>query len=130
MRMILPLLAALFLASWFLASCAPPAETSVAKSENIVTNTPSTQESETSCGARGGTLQRVCLMGNTMCVVKYADGGKPCTGKAQCEGQCRLEGPSPLPGARATGVCQLTSDPCGCFTSVEDGKAQATMCVD
>jgi hypothetical protein len=69
-------------------------------------------------------------MGLKACVVNYADGGKPCTGKAQCEGQCRLEGPPPMPGATAMGVCQRTSDPCGCFTLVEDGKAQTALCVD
>ena len=87
-------------------------------------------DTEETCRAKGGTFRPVCLMGLKACVVNYADGGKPCTGKAQCEGQCRLEGPPPMPGATATGVCQRTSDPCGCFTMVEDGKVQAAICVD
>lgn len=125
MRMILLLVAALLLAH-----CAPPPEAGGATSENTETTTGPGDDTDESCRAKGGIFRPVCLMGLKACVVKYADAGKPCTDKAQCEGQCRLEGPPPMPGATAKGVCQRTSDPCGCFTLVEDGKAQAAMCVD
>ena len=125
MRMI-----SLFVAAMFLTHCAPAPDTGGTTSENIVTTTGSGDDTEETCRAKGGTFRPVCLMGLRACVMKYADGGKPCTGKAQCEGQCRLEGPPPMPGATATGACQRASDPCGCFTVVEDGKAQAALCVD
>ena len=29
-----------------------------------------------------------------------------------------------------TGRCQATSDPCGCFANVEDGRIETALCVD
>ena len=65
------------------------------------------------------------------CVVKYADAGKRCTDASQCEGQCEIAGNSGLvPGARAVGQCQVDSNRFGCRTTVKDGKAEATLCID
>jgi hypothetical protein len=35
-----------------------------------------------------------------------------------------------MDGKPATGKCVATSDPCGCFTLVEDGKIGPALCVD
>ena len=83
------------------------------------------------CATRGGTMRAVGRMQTMQCVVKYADAGKRCTDGDQCAGDCRVEGNLGLrEGAATAGVCQVDSDRFGCFTRVEDGKAEATLCID
>lgn len=84
------------------------------------------------CTARNGTMQKVGRMQTLQCVVRYVDAGKRCTDSDQCAGECRTAdvGARPTEGAAAAGVCQATSNQFGCFTRVEDGKAEATLCVD
>lgn len=84
------------------------------------------------CAARGGTLKAVGRLQSIQCVVAYTDAGKRCNDSDQCQGDCRVEGNSDLPEGRpvAAGVCQVDSDRFGCFTTIEDGRAQATLCVD
>ena len=121
----------LLAAALFLASCAPPSAANGSAGGDTTTGTTKAGEDEKSCAAKGGTLQRICLMGKLACVVTYADAGKPCTGKEQCLGQCRFEGGKmPPTGESAMGACQRTSNPCGCFATVQDGKIDAAMCVD
>lgn len=121
----------LFVTALILAACAPPPAAGESVTGATVTETPATDHSEQSCRAQGGTLRPVCLMGKVTCVLAYADAGKPCTGKAQCLGQCRFEGKKPVaPEASVVGTCQRTTNPCGCFGLVENGKLQAMMCVD
>jgi hypothetical protein len=81
------------------------------------------------CSARGGTIQPVCLSGGLACVVPYRDGGKRCSDKSDCTGQCLYEGPAPAPPA-ATGSCQRTNDPCGCKSPIHHGHVQSTVCLD
>ena len=107
-----------------LVSCAPPPSTADVSSGGGGLNP--TQ----ACEAKGGSYRRVCLMGVWSCVMPYKDAGKACTDGDQCEGrQCRLEG-SAKPGDSVTGACVRSSDPCGCFGLVEDGKSQGVLCVD
>lgn len=81
------------------------------------------------CQARGGELAPVCRMQTIQCVIRYSDAGRTCTDGDDCQGDCRTEvGPSD--GQPATGQCQATSDPCGCFANVEDGRATGGLCVD
>lgn len=89
-------------------------------------------QDEASCKAAGATWRPVCLMGKPACVVRYADAGKTCRDGEECQGgQCRFEGSKmPPDGAPATGACVASSDPCGCFALVEDGKVSAALCVD
>jgi hypothetical protein len=81
------------------------------------------------CAARGGTIQPVCMLGELMCVVPYRDGGKQCTDKSDCAGECLYEGPEPPP-PNAVGKCQRTSDPCGCKALVHRGRVEPTLCAD
>lgn len=84
-----------------------------------------------SCATRGGTMQQVGRMQSWQCVVRYADAGKRCTDGDQCQADCLIEGNSGVaPGAAVAGVCQATSNRFGCNTTVEDGKAGATLCID
>lgn len=83
------------------------------------------------CLARNGTMQPVGRMQTLQCVVLYPDAGKRCTDSDQCAGECRTpDATRPGQGAAVVGLCQATSNPFGCFTRVEDGKAEATLCVD
>ncbi len=84
------------------------------------------------CVARGGRMQPVGRMQTMQCVVRYADAGKRCTDGDQCAGECRVAdaGARPSEGAAVVGQCQADSNRFGCFTRVEDGKAEATLCVD
>jgi hypothetical protein len=83
------------------------------------------------CIARNGTMQPVGRMQTMQCVVRYADAGKRCTDSDQCAGECRTaDAARPAEGASVAGICQATSNQFGCFTRVEDGKAEATLCVD
>lgn len=81
------------------------------------------------CTAKGGTIRPVCRMQRPMCVIPYADAGKACRGDADCAGECRALDDA-APGRQAVGVCQATSDPCGCRAEVENGIVQARICVD
>lgn len=115
------------------AGCAPAAQpsqgTSAGPGAQVSSNGPRIPDAKT-CAAQGGTVRPVCLMGNLACVITYADGGKTCTDKDDCLGQCRFEGKPLPPGATAKGVCQRNSDPCGCYSEVIKGKVQPGLCVD
>jgi len=84
------------------------------------------------CLARGGRMQPLGRMQTMQCVVPYADAGRRCTDSDQCEGQCRVADVTtrPAPGASVVGQCQVDSNPFGCHATVENGRAQATICVD
>lgn len=113
-----------------LASCAPPATGGPSRSgaQDASTTQPAKNDTE-ACVKRGGEMLRVCLMGEFKCVTKYADAGKSCTDKSQCQGACRYYS-SAQPGTEVVGECQRTSDPCGCFATVSQGKHMGTLCVD
>lgn len=84
------------------------------------------------CAARGGTLRAVGRMQSMQCIIAYADAGKRCTDNDQCQGDCRVEGNTGIAEGRpvTAGVCQVDSNRFGCFTTVKNGRAEATLCVD
>lgn len=83
------------------------------------------------CASRGGKMQEVGRLRTLQCVIQYADAGRPCRTGSDCRGDCRTEGSvAVLVGRETTGVCQATSDRFGCYTTVENGKAEPTICVD
>lgn len=84
------------------------------------------------CAARGGELRRVGRMGSWQCITPFADAGRPCTDGSQCAGDCRLPDAArtPLPDEAVAGVCQADSSRFGCFTTVENGRAGPTICID
>ena len=92
-----------------------------------------TSASEASaCAARGGEMLPQGRMQTLQCVVSYTDAGKRCTDGDDCQGDCRVEDVTAAPpaGAAAVGQCQAKSGRFGCYTKVEGGKAEATICVD
>ena len=89
------------------------------------------QSTEAACAAPGGAMQRVGRLQSLQCVIRYADAGKRCTDGDQCGGDCLLaEMGSVQAGTAAVGQCAPTSNRFGCATRIEDGKADATLCID
>jgi len=125
-------LKALLVAGLALAACSPtPAPEPVVQSVETPESPPTMSVSTSACTARGGEMQQVGRMQSWQCVVKYADAGKRCTDASQCEGQCEIAGNSGIaPGTATAGVCQADSNRFGCRTTVKDGKAEATLCID
>lgn len=88
--------------------------------------------SATECAARGGKMIPQGRMQTERCVVSYSDAGKRCTDGDDCLGDCRVEdvAAASQAGQAAVGQCQANSSRFGCYTTVEGGKAEATICVD
>lgn len=85
------------------------------------------------CAARGGKMLPQGRMQTLQCLVSYADAGQRCRDGDDCQGDCRVEeadGGFPAAGTAVVGRCQATNSRFGCYTTVEDGKAEATICVD
>ena len=107
-------------AALLLSACAAPSAQPAA---------PSAQTLAAQCTAKGGTIQPVGKAQIPTCVLPYADAGKACTDKSQCEGQCVIEGNLEAQGP-ATGTCQKTNRQFGCYARLVDGKATGAICVD
>lgn len=113
-----------------LAACAAPA----APPPPAPPSTPAAADAAldpAACAAHHGTIRPVCRMQRPACVIAYADAGRPCRNRSDCEGRCLLKGDAPTdPAAPVIGRCQATSDPCGCRTEVDGGKVAGSICVD
>ena len=120
-------------AALFAAACQPmPAEVGKADLAEVAP-TPTSADAAADCAARGGKMLPQGRMQSLQCVVSYADAGKRCTDGDDCQGDCRVEeadGGFPAAGSAVAGRCQATSSRFGCYTTVENGKAEATICVD
>lgn len=116
------------------AACQPmPADagkTDLAQTPPAATQTPA--DAAAACAARGGKMLPQGRMQSLQCVVTYADGGKRCTDGDDCQGDCRIDDVTNAPrgGEAAVGQCQAVSGRFGCYTTIEGGKAEATICVD
>lgn len=83
------------------------------------------------CAKAGGDLRPVCRMQKPMCLITFSDAGKTCSDGSDCgSGRCVASEKGAAKSGPATGVCRPTNDPCGCYTRIEDGVAQPTICVD
>lgn len=89
-------------------------------------------EDAAACAAAGGKMLPQGRMQSVRCVITYGDAGRRCTDGDDCAGDCRVEdvADAPAAGADAVGRCQASSSRFGCYTTVEGGKAEATICVD
>jgi hypothetical protein len=81
------------------------------------------------CAKAGGEVRQEGMLGMYRCVKPYADAGKTCRSKSDCEGKC-LAVDDALPDQQTTGVCQADDGPFGCYAEVEDGKISNAICVD
>jgi hypothetical protein len=89
------------------------------------------------CSERGGSIVTRGMLGSPMCAVPYADAGKICSDKTECQGECRATragpgGPPIRQGDKISGRCDAdTQAGFGCFSLVKDGRAaQPEICVD
>lgn len=83
------------------------------------------------CAAKGGEVRQEGMLGTWRCTVPYGDAGKSCRDKSDCEGKCLLPPESEaVTGEEATGACQATDSPFGCYAEIVDGKIAAALCVD
>jgi hypothetical protein len=89
-------------------------------------------EDAAACARVGGKMLPQGRMQSVRCVITYADAGRRCTDGDDCAGDCRVGDVAspPAAGAPAVGQCQVNSSRFGCYTTVEGGKAEATLCVD
>lgn len=89
-------------------------------------------EDAAACARAGGKMLPQGRMQSVRCVITYADAGTRCTDGDDCAGDCRVEdvANAPAAGTNAVGQCQASSSRFGCYTTVEGGKAEATLCVD
>ena len=106
--------------------------TQTASTDTPAVQTPAPGTDAAACAARGGKMLPQGRMQSLQCVVSYADAGRRCTDGDDCQGDCRIEEVNGAPDARAAAVgqCQANSSRFGCYTTVEGGKAEATICVD
>lgn len=83
------------------------------------------------CAKAGGELKPVCRMQRPMCLITFSDAGKACSDGAECgSGRCVSAPSATPPTTPPKGICATTNDPCGCYTRIEGGVAQPTICVD
>lgn len=106
-------------AALLLSACAPTAQPAAPSADNLVAQ----------CSAKGGSVQPVGKAQIPTCVIPYADAGKTCADKSQCEGNCILEGNLEAQG-EVTGQCQKTNRQFGCYAKVVNGKSTGAICVD
>ena len=122
------------LAALFVAACQPMpvdgGKTDLAQAAPTAAQTPADDAS--ACAAKGGKMLPQGRMQSVRCVITYADAGRRCTDGDDCAGDCRVDdvANAPAAGSNAVGQCQANSSRFGCYTTIEDGKAGATICVD
>lgn len=90
-----------------------------------------------SCAATGAFLDHRGMFGTAHCVLPYADGGRVCADKADCQGRCTVdldalgpEGDRYRPGAKAVGRCQKDDAQFGCYAEIRGGLVVEAICVD
>ncbi len=81
------------------------------------------------CEGAGGEVRQEGMLGMYRCVKSYADAGKTCRSKSDCEGKC-LATDDAMPDEETVGACQADDSPFGCYAEVEDGKITNAICVD
>ncbi|MEY4556226.1 MAG: hypothetical protein RL093_1345 [Pseudomonadota bacterium] len=125
----------LIAAAVLMAACQPlPAndgKTDLAEAAPVVQSVAGTEDAA-ACARAGGKMLPQGRMQSVRCVITYADAGTRCTDGDDCAGDCRVGdvANAPAAGTNAVGQCQASSSRFGCYTTVEGGKAEATICVD
>ncbi len=75
------------------------------------------------CLAKGGSWQKWGLAQLEYCQIPSQDAGKSCTDNSQCTYKC-------ISTSEVSGKCATYKNTYGCFSIVENGKAQQTLCAD
>ena len=85
------------------------------------------------CAQSGGSLQARGKLQQMICVHPFADAGKSCSAKSDCQGRCIADGSMgelPKLGQPAVGRCQADDRLFGCHAEIDNGKAKAAICID
>lgn len=85
---------------------------------------------ESACTAKGGSIKGVGMFGTPACVLPFADGGKACADKADCQGRCLIMEGGTNGAAPSAAMCQRDDQLFGCWQEVLHGQAQPAICVD
>ncbi len=82
------------------------------------------------CEQAGGKVEGIGMFGTPACVTYYSDGGVVCRSDTDSQGMCF--NPEVLDvGDSAAGICERSEhDRFGCFSIIEEGKVESTMCQD
>jgi hypothetical protein len=76
-----------------------------------------------SCVGNGGRLVRLGVFSKSLgCAKVYTDGGKPCTGRAQCQGGCIPAYPDATAPGEPRGVCEQFDEPMASCDFLENNK--------
>lgn len=118
-----------WLAGMLLAACSTTTPPSPPASASAEASPAGTALDPAACAARGGSIRPLGgRLQKLACVVPYADAGKVCRDRGDCEGRCLATG-TDATGA-ATGICQRDATTSfGCHAWIEGGTAQ-TICID
>jgi hypothetical protein len=76
------------------------------------------------CLAKGGVWQKWGLIGAEYCQIPAKDAGKSCTDQFQCTYGCISE------TGTVPGKCAMYKNTFGCFSLVNNGKVEQSLCVD
>lgn len=87
------------------------------------------------CQEQGGHIKRVGRAQFQKCIIAYADAGKACQDKTDCQGKCILPKADDSrtdihANNQVFGVCSADNNPFGCYVAVENGKIGRGLCVD
>ena len=131
MKHLLPVACALALSACaFLAPPEAPAPRTPAYQRVDIAGEAATTAERAACEGVGGSISRAGLLGREHCLQTYPDAGKTCSGESDCLGTCRHEPDASAMGKAATGTCQVTDVPFGCYAMVEGGIVGPVLCVD
>jgi hypothetical protein len=131
MKHLLPVACALALSACaFLAPPEAPAPRTPAYQRVDIAGEAATAAERAACEGVGGSISRAGLLGREHCLQTYPDAGKTCSGESDCLGTCRHEPDASAMGKAATGTCQVTDVPFGCYAMVEGGIVGPVLCVD
>ena len=109
----------LMAAGLILSACTPTTE---------VASIDSAASAIATCTQRGGEMQQVGRAQTWQCIMQYGDAAKPCTDGSQCQGDCLAENGEA--SGEVKGQCAPTSNRFGCRTTIENGVAKPTLCID
>lgn len=82
------------------------------------------------CLAKGGHIGYYGMFGTPVCAIAFADAGKTCSDKADCQGRCLVENSELEVGSAASGKCEADDHTDGCYAEVRQGKVGGGMCFE
>ena len=85
------------------------------------------------CREGGGEVRPEGMLGMPRCVTPYADAGEQCRDGSDCEGRCLGDDAVTdyeAPAGEQLGLCEANDSPFGCFAEINNGTAEAFLCVD